>query len=412
MAKHTATAHESIQHGQSAQLLEEGAAFRQLRGLGGGRGGAIEPAGGTKSDADAQSPLDVIVIGAGQAGLSAGYHLKRRGLRFAILDGNARIGDSWRKRWDSLRLFTPAALDGLDGMPYPAARDYFPTKDEMGDYLEAYARRFGLPVRTGVRVERVSRAGQRYRVQTSDGRTLEAAQVVVAMAAYQRARMPAFASELDPGIVQLHSSAYANPSQLKPGALLIAGAGNSGAELAVELGRSHATFMSGRDTGHVPFRMTSWLGRNVLARLLLRIVFHRVMTVTTAIGRKMRAQVFTHGGPLIRVRPEALAAAGVERAGRVAGVQNGKPVLEDGRVLDVANVIWCTGYDPASSFIDLPVFDEEGRPRHQRGVVEGEPGLYFLGLPFLYAMSSTMIHGVGRDAEHLAGVIAGRLPVA
>jgi putative flavoprotein involved in K+ transport len=390
-------------------LLEEGAAFMRLHGL--APNGAAT-ARGVATDqrtklASAEPSLDVIVIGAGQAGLSVGHHLKQRGLRFVILDGHARIGDSWRTRWDSLRLFTPASLDGLDGMPFPGASDYFPTKDEMGDYLEAYARRFELPVRCGVRVERVSKRDGRYVVQAG-ALVLQAAHVVVAMASYQRPRVPACASELDPGIVQLHSSAYRNPSQLKPGALLIAGAGNSGSELAVELGRSHAVYMAGRDTGSVPFRITSWLGRNVLCRLLLRIVFHRLLTVKTPIGRKARPQVLSKGGPLIRVRPEALAAAGVERTPRVTGVRDGRPLLEDGRVLDVANVIWCTGFDPGSSFIDLPVFGHDGQPRHERGVVAGEPGLYFVGLAFLYAMSSTMIHGVGRDAAFIANTIANR----
>jgi putative flavoprotein involved in K+ transport len=396
------------------QLLEEGAAFMRLHALtpGGAAGASSKPVNAYTANepatGGAEPPFDVIVIGAGQAGLSVGYHLKRCGLRFVILNGDARVGDSWRKRWDSLRLFTPASLDGLDGMPFPApSSDYFPTKDEMADYLEAYAARFALPVRCNVRVERVSKRDGRYLVQAG-ALELEAAHVVVAMAGYQQPRVPALAAELDPSIVQLHSSAYRNPSQLKPGALLIAGAGNSGSELAVELGRSHAIYMAGRDTGHVPFRITSWLGRNVLCRLLLRIVFHRLLTVKTPIGRKARPHVISKGGPLIRVRPEALAAAGVERTARVAGVRDGRPLLEDGRALDVANVIWCTGFDPGSAFIDLPVFDADGQPRHQRGVVDGEPGLYFVGLAFLYAMSSTMIHGVGRDAAFIAKTIAAR----
>jgi putative flavoprotein involved in K+ transport len=400
MAKHNSNAAvnrelvPAVQRTRAEQLVEEGTAFARLHGL---RDGSPQP----------EQPLDVIVIGAGQAGLSVGYHLKRRGLRFVILNGDARVGDSWRKRWDSLRLFTPASLDGLDGMPFPAASDYFPTKDEMGDYLEAYAQRFDLPVRCGVKVERVSKHGDRYRVQAG-ALQLEAAHVVIAMASYQQPRVPEFAAELDPSIVQLHSSAYKNPSQLKPGPLLLAGAGNSGSELAVELGRSHAVYMAGRETGYVPFRMTSWLGRNVLARLLLRIVFHRLLTLNTPLGRKARPHILTKGGPLIRVRPEALAAAGVQRTPRVVGVRDGKPLLEDGRVLDVTNVIWSSGYDPSSSFIDLPVFEDDGQPRHERGVVSGEPGLYFVGLAFLYAMSSTMIHGVGRDAAYIANAIAGR----
>jgi len=378
------------------QLVEEGQALAQLGRLSPPRPRAATP-----------EQLDVVVIGAGQAGLSVGYYLARRGLRFAILDGNARIGDAWRKRWDSLRLFTPASLDGLVGMPFPGPSDAFPTKDEMADYLEAYAARFALPVRLGVRVERVSKRDGRYLIEAGE-RCFEAAHVVVAMAAYQQARVPELARELDPAITQLHSSQYRNPSQLKPGPVLLVGAGNSGSELAVEIGRTHRLYMAGRDTGYVPFNIRSWFGRNVAARLLLRIVFHRVLTTSTPMGRKARPGIVSKGGALIRVRSQDLAAVGVERVARVSAVRDGRPVLEDGRVLEVDNVIWCNGYDAGFSWIDLPVFDDRGEPRQVRGVVTDEPGLYFVGLPFLYAMSSTMIHGVGRDAAHVVDAIGAR----
>jgi putative flavoprotein involved in K+ transport len=350
--------------------------------------------------------VQTVVIGAGQAGLSVGYHLARRGLSFVILDGNERIGDTWRRRWDSLRLFTPARFDGLAGMPFPVPTHRFPTKDEMADYLETYAARFDLPVRTGVKVDRLSKEGERFVVAAGDLR-FEADNVVVAMANYQRPRVPAFATDLDPGIVQFHSIDYRNPSQLREGGVLIVGAGNSGAEIAMEVARSHRTWMSGRDTGHVPFRIEGAAARLLLVRLVLRFLFHRVLTVKTPMGRKMRPKVLTHGGPLIRVKPKDLAAAGVERVPRTAGVRDGRPVLEDGRVLDVANVIWCTGFHPGFSWIDLPVFGER-EPLHERGVVPTVPGLYFVGLDFLYALSSTMIHGVGRDADRVAGAIAAR----
>jgi putative flavoprotein involved in K+ transport len=278
----------------------------------------------------------------------------------------------------------------------------------MADYLASYAARFALPVRSGVKVERLFRRQGRYVVRAG-ALELEAEHVVVAMASYQRPRAPAFASELDSNIVQFHSSAYRNPAQLAPGPVLIAGAGNSGAEIALELARTHSIWMSGRDVGQVPFEIDSWLGRLFLVRLVLRVLFHRIATVNTPIGRKLRAKLLHAGGPLIRTKSKQLAAVGVQRAARVAGVRDGKPVLEDGRVLDVANVIWCTGFDPGFSWIDLPVLDEHGEPRHQSGVVQSEPGLYFVGLHFLHAASSTMIHGVGRDAERIVATIAGRL---
>jgi putative flavoprotein involved in K+ transport len=351
--------------------------------------------------------VQTVVIGGGQAGLSTGYHLARRGLRFVILEANARIGDSWRKRWDSLRLFTPARFDGIAGMPFPAPAHSFPAKDEMADYLEAYVARFALPVRTGVTVERLSREGDRYLVTAGDS-SFEAEHVVVAMASYQRPKVPPLAGELDPGVVQLHSSDYRNPAQLRAGGVLVVGAGNSGSEIALEAARGgHPTWMSGRGTGHVPFRIEGAMGR-LLVPFIFRFLFHRVLTVDTPIGRKVRPKAVSQGGPLIRVKPKDLAAAGVQRVPRMVGVRNGVPLLEDGRALEVANVVWCTGFHPGFSWIDLPVFAGNGELVQQRGIVASEPGLYFVGLHFLYALSSTMIHGVERDAERVADAIASR----
>ncbi len=354
--------------------------------------------------------IDTVIVGAGQAGLSVAYFLKRSGVDFVILEANARVGDSWRQRWDSLRLFTPARFDSLAGMPFPAHPDYFPTKDEMARYLEGYAARFRLPLRTGVTVRRVSKSAGGYLLETGGGR-IEARSVVVAMANYQKPRLPACARDLDPAIVQLHSSEYRNPGQLREGGVLLVGAGNSGAEIAMEVSRTHATWISGRDVGHVPFRMDGLPARLILARLVLRGIFHHVLTVRTPIGRKARVNANVHGGPLIRVKPKDLALAGVTRVPRVAGVEDGKPRLEDGRVLDVSNVVWCTGFQPGFSWIDLPVFGADGRPEHARGAALAAPGFYFVGLHYLYAMSSTMIHGVERDAQHVAKLIATRTRV-
>jgi putative flavoprotein involved in K+ transport len=346
--------------------------------------------------------VETLVIGGGQAGLSVGYHLKRLDLPFAIVDANERVGDAWRSRWDSLRLFTAARFDSLDGMPFPARYKHeFPTKDEMGDYLEAYARQFELPVHTGVRVDYLSRQDGRFLVGAGDQR-FEAENVVVAMANYQQPGVPAFAPDLDPRIVQFHSAEYRNPSQWRYGDVLIVGAGNSGSEIAMEAARhGRKVWMAGRDTGAIPFRIEGLPARLLLTRLVIRGLFYRVLTVNTPIGRKMRPKFLTGGGPLIRVKPSDLKRAGVERVPRVTGVRDGLPLLEDGRVLDVPNVVWCTGYHPGFSWIDLPVLGEH-EPDHHRGVVESVPGLYFVGLEFLYALSSIMIHGVGRDAAHVA----------
>jgi len=285
-----------------------------------------------------------------------------------------------------------------DALPRPAWS--FPTRDEMADYLAAYAARFQLPVRSGVHVDRLSRDGRGFVVRAGE-RRFDAERVVVAMANYQRPRIPRFAHELDPSIVQLHSGEYRNPSQLREGGVLLVGAGNSGAEIALEVVRSHPTWLSGRNTGHVPVRIEGLASRLIFSRIALRLFFHRILTVRTPLGRKLWRKARSKGQPLIRVKPKDLAAAGVVRVTRTTGVRHGLPVLEDGSVLDVTNVVWCTGFHPDFSWIDLPVF-EDGEPLHERGIVTTEPGLYFVGLHFLYAVSSAMVQGVGRDARRIA----------
>jgi len=355
----------------------------------------------------AKQHFDVIVIGGGQTGLSVGYHLKRRGVSFVILDAAARVGDAWRKRWDSLRLFTPAWLSSLDGLPFPAPRHHFPTKDEMAEYLEQYAAHFALPVCSSTRVERLTQKDGRFVVQAG-GLELSADQVIIAMATYQTKRVPGFASELRSDIVQLHSTDYKNPGQLRPGSVAIVGCGNSGAEIARELSATHRVILAANDVGQVPFRMDSWFGRWIFQGFLMRIIFHRLLTIHTSIGRKARPKMMHKATPLIRAKLPELLKAGVRQLGRVVGVVDGLPITADGEKLAVDNVIWCTGYGAGQAWIDLPIFDEQGEPLHEAGIVTREPGLFFVGLPFMTAMSSSMIHGVGRDADRIAGLVAER----
>lgn len=349
--------------------------------------------------------VETLVIGGGQAGLVMGYQLSRRGIPYLVIDANDRIGDAWRNRWDSLRLFTPNRLNGLPGMPFPGYHWGFPSKDEMADYLENYAKHFDLRVETGVRVERLYRDGDIF-VAEAGNRRFEADSVVVAMSSWQKPRIPEFADDLDPGIVQLHVAQYRNPSQMQEGPVLVVGAGNSGAEVAKELARTHDVWLAGAGTGNIPFRPESVAAR-VLMPIIGRILFHRVLTTSTPMGKRARPKMVSTGEPWLRVKPKDLAEAGVERVDRVTGVERGKPQLEDGRVLNVANVVWCTGFRPGFSWIDLPILGPQ-EPVHQRGIVESEPGLYFLGLKFLHSVSSEQIHGVGRDAAHLADAIAAR----
>ncbi|MEX2555486.1 MAG: NAD(P)-binding domain-containing protein [Actinomycetota bacterium] len=351
--------------------------------------------------------FETVIIGGGQAGLATGYHLGKQGRSYVILDANERVGDSWRKRWDSLRLFTPARFSRLPGMRFPAAAWSFPTKDEMGDYLEAYAARFDIAYRTGVRVDGLVRECDRF-VVTADDRRFEADRVVVATGAYRTPKVPAFAKELDPSIVQMHSSEYRNPSQLRDGGVLLVGVGNSGAEIAYELAASHRTALAGKEAGQIPARHGSYPAR--LGFRVFRFVMHHVITMRNPIGRKAIPKLKTKADPLIRRRTKDLAAAGIERLPRVAGVRHGLPLLDDGRVPEVGNVIWCTGFRQEFPWIDLPAFGEDGQPVHKRGVSTTSPGLYFVGLVFQYSASSDALPSRSRDARYVAGHIAAHAP--
>jgi putative flavoprotein involved in K+ transport len=352
--------------------------------------------------------FDTIVVGGGQAGLATGYHLARQGRSFVILDANERIGDAWRTRWDSLRLYSPASHDGLPGLPFPAKRSSFPTAREMGDYLEDYATRFGLPVRTGTRVDGLSRE-DRY-VITANGATFEAETVVVASGVMQKPFVPGFAPELDERIRQFHSSDYRNVSQLQEGAVLVVGASHSGADIAHETASEHETILSGRDTGQIPASVETRRGRLFFRALF--VLGSRVLTVDTPPGRKMRPKIRHGGAPLLRYRRKDLQAAGVELVtARTVRVDDGRPVLEDGRVLDVRNVIWCTGFRPDYSWIRFPIeMGEDGYPVQYRGAVDSAPGLYFVGMLFLHSFTSMLIAGTSTDAERVATHIATRRP--
>jgi putative flavoprotein involved in K+ transport len=340
--------------------------------------------------------IDTVVIGAGQAGLVMGYYLQQDERDFVILEAADRVGDVWRLRYDSLRLFSRPKYASLPGWRIPQRS--FPTRDEFADYLEQYAARFELPVRTGVRVERVSRDGAGFRVETSDGSFL-AQRVVVAAGAHRRPHVPSFAAELDPAIRQLHSTEYRNPGQFAPGGVLVVGAANSGTDVALDAAAAgHPTWLAGRHPGQVPVDIDSRRARPVIP--IVMFVFKHVLTLRTPMGRKARPQALAHGVMLVRNKIADLDAAGVTRIGRITDVRDGRPLTDDGPVPDVSTVVWCTGAAPDHSFLDLPVFAADGRPSEHRGV-STEPGLYFLGLEFQFALASGTIQGLDRDARYL-----------
>jgi putative flavoprotein involved in K+ transport len=350
-----------------------------------------------------QERLDAVIIGGGQAGLATAYELRGRGVDCVALEAHARIGDQWRRRWDSLRLFTPARLDALPGSRFPAAEMTFPTKDEMADYLEAYAAEHSLPVRTGTRVLALRRLDDGYAVDTSDG-SFATGHVVIATG-YDSPRIPGIARQLPSNIKQLHAFDYRNPSQLS-GDVLVVGAGTSGVEIAVDAASAgHRTVLAGRATGEVPGALYVFGGR------IFWFYANRVATVRTPIGRKMRPLILHHGAPLIRTKMADATRLGVERRPRVIGVKDGLVAFEDGSTASPETIVWCTGFKRDYSWAALEIAMHDGYPVHTDGVVVGEPGLYFVGLPFQTKLASALVGGVGEDAASVAQVIARRLAI-
>ena len=341
---------------------------------------------------------EVVVVGAGQAGLASGYFLAQRDMDFVVVDGASRIGHSWRSRWDSLRLFTPARYSGLPGMPFPAPPAHLPDKDETADYLERYADRFELPIRTNTRVQSLERDGNRFILDAGD-RLFEADQVIVATGPFQRPLIPALDGTLDSSITQLHSSQYRNPCDLPAGPVLVVGAGNSGAQIALELARSRKVWLAGRNTGH--------LARRILGRDLFDWIWP-VMTRATAdtrLGKRLRERARRGGDALIGIPERTLAETGVLRVGRLSEVRGGLPVC-NGEVLEPRVIVWCTGFEPDYRWIRLPVVSADGFPRQRRGIATDMPGLYFTGLRFQHRMTSSLIGGVGADAAFVTQQLA------
>ncbi|MEX2369619.1 MAG: FAD-dependent oxidoreductase [Bacteroidales bacterium] len=348
--------------------------------------------------------FETVIIGGGQAGLATAYHLTQRGLPCVILDENDQVGAAWRNRWNSLRLFTPGRYNHLPGMPLPGPPRSFPGKDDIADYLQTYVSHFKLPIRKETKVSRISADGDGYMIETKE-ESYFAYNVVVATGAFHNPRIPEFAGKLHPQIVQLHSLGYQTQSQVQNGPVLVVGAGQSGAEIALDMARNHKVWLSGRDTGEEPTGRNTFVDRLITPVMVFAAT--KVINVANPLGRKLRNHFFypPRGIPRAGGTKKLLHNAGVEWVERTAGTRDGYPQLEDGRVLKVANVIWCTGFKTDYSWIDLPIFDSFGYPVHKRGVVSSQPGLYFMGLPFQSTLSSTLIMGVGKDARYIANHI-------
>lgn len=362
--------------------------------------------------------MDVVVIGAGAAGLIVGRRLQERGARFVLLDEHARIGDSWRERYDSLRLFSARRFSSLPGMPAPGGPRHCPARDELADYLEAYARRFRIPVHGSTRVLRAEQDGEGFLLTLSTpagGDRLHADRLIIAAGAHRRPVRPPFADLLDPGIAQVHSLGYRSMQDLPDGSVLVVGAANSGTDIALDAARAgREVVLAGRHPGQTPVDIDTLRGFVASHAILFAL---RHLTVRTRPGRAARDRQRGHGLMLIRNRLADLEAAGVRRVGRVEGVREGLPVVEGGEPLHPSVVVWCTGSGPDLSWLDVTgALDEDGAPRHVEGVSTAVPGLGFVGLDFQYSAASATIQGMDRDARAVVAAVlrstAGRTAVA
>jgi putative flavoprotein involved in K+ transport len=341
--------------------------------------------------------VEVAVSGAGQTGLAIGYVLRRQGRRFVILERASQIASAWRERWESLTLFTPRRYSALPGLSFPGDPDGYPTRDEVIAYLERYAETFDLPIELNSEVKKLELGDDgRFRLKV-DGRTITADQVVVATGPFQTPYVPELAKRLADDVFQTHAVGYRRPDDLPPGTLLVVGGGNTGFQIAKELSATHEVLLSisSRQTP-LPQRL---LGRDLFWWLTKARILHK--TVESRLGRKLSARE-----TLIGSSPRELKRRyGVELRPRVVDVDGRRVRFEDGRELEVDAVIWATGYRHDYSWIKVPIFDEDGRLRHRRGVTD-VPGIYFLGLTWQHTRGSALIGWVREDAEHIAERIA------
>jgi len=346
-------------------------------------------------------PLDVLVIGAGQAGLAMGWHLARRGLRFRIVDAGSEVGQIWRRRWDSLKLFTAAQYDGLPGMAFPAPRDTYPGKDDVADFLQAYAAKFELPIVLNAKVTRLQRKAL-YEIDTEQG-PMHAHNVVVATGPFQTPFVPPLTRDLDAAVFQLHSIEYRRPGDIPRGRVLVVGAANTGCQIALELSATHQVEISvGQHLPAIPQRP---LGRDVWW-WMTRLGFTRI-TRNSWLGRRLSKRDVIIGGGV-----RELQGNGVVVRPRLSAAKGRSVAFADGTSSENDTIVWATGFRTEHSWIQIPdVKDSEGKVQHQRGVTSA-PGLYVLGLTWQHTRTSALLGWVTRDAGFLADHISARFTSA
>jgi putative flavoprotein involved in K+ transport len=338
------------------------------------------------------SDYEVVVVGAGQAGLAMGYFLKQQGRKFVIVEAADSVGSAWRDRWESLTLFTPRRYSSLPGLPFTGDPEGYPDRDEVIAYLERYAETFELPSELNSPVRKLTAENGRF-VLEGEGRTTTADQVVVATGPFQKPYVPEVAKRLAPDVVQMHSTGYRNPGDIPEGTVLVVGGGNTGFQIAEELSRTHGVVLAvGSKQKPLPQRL---LGRDLFWWLTKSRLLDT--TIDSRLGRRLSTR-----DTLIGSSPRAMRRRyGVEMTRRVVDTDGRRVRFEDGSELEFDAVIWATGYRPDYAWIDLPVFEGDGRLRHRRGVTDA-PGLYFLGLTWQHTRGSALIGWVKDDAAFIA----------
>ena len=339
----------------------------------------------------------VIIIGAGQAGLSTAYHLQKLGIQALIVDAHARVGDVWRRRWDSLSLFSPAKYSTLPGMSFPLPPLSLPTKDQVADYFEAYAKKFGFKMMLGAKVKSLSKTEQHFDLEL-ESEVLNAQIVVVATGAFQTPFIPKFEHPAEVGIRQMHISSYQNPSDLQEGAVLVVGTGASGTQIAAEISQQHKVYLSGPNTPNMPRKR---FGKDIYWWLYTTGIMH--VKAKSWLGKRLFKEGIGADALIGKSLAEIVAENKLLRRGMLIDFEAGKPFFENSETAeDVRNIVWATGFKNDYSWIKLPVLDKQGRPKQTRGKAEEENGLYFVGMKFMYRADSSNMGGVGRDALWIA----------
>ncbi len=340
---------------------------------------------------------EIIIVGAGQAGLSMGYWLKRKPRSFLLLEAGPRLGESWRQRYDSLVLFTPRRHSALPGLVFPGDPEGRPTKDEMADYLQTYADHVALPIQMDTQVVDMQKHEETFLLQTTQG-TYQARTVIVATGPFHQPRIPLFASALSPQVEQLHSASYHNSSEVSPGPVLVVGAGDSGAHIAAELAHAHQVSLA---ASHPLY----FVPLTLLGKSLFWYLDHlRLLEVdnSTRLGKWLKAQ----SEPVLGLElKQALRERQVQIRPRATSAQGNVVQFADGSQAQVRTVIWATGYRQDFSWIRISgLSDERGQPREQQRV-STTPGLFFLGFPWQPSRGSALVGWVGKDARRLAALL-------